>query len=259
MSSFARELRSAEVRTALIAWGIYLAGASCYCLLHQAIVRASVPDPAGTIVLGLREWGVWLVATPVAFRILSRHEAPARRWPSLIMPAAAIVLAAVMFPLVIDQLTQTRSAASSLAIFLPRYVAALAVVYLVWHVFLRNGTLVDPSRHHPETLLVSKGADECLLQVRRMQYLSASGNYVEIFADGQMYLMRATMKQVEELLPPSRFIRIHRSHIVNMDAIERIRTERSGSGNVHLRCGKTLAMSRKYRAGLQKFRPEVRA
>jgi len=63
------------------------------------------------------------------------------------------------------------------------------------------------------------------------------------------------MKQAEELLPPRQFVRIHRSHIVNMNGIDRIRTQRSGNGTVHLRCGKALAMSKKYRAELQKFRP----
>ena len=135
----------------------------------------------------------------------------------------------------------------------------MVVVYLVWHVFLRARPTVAPATdpRFPETLLVSKGADECLVQVDRVQHVSAAGNYVDIHAGDQTYLMRATMRQVEELLPSPMFVRIHRSHLVNINDIERIRVGRSGSGTVQLRGGKTLALSRKYRAALQKFRPQL--
>jgi len=231
-------------------------------------VSASTPDPAGTVVLALREWGAWLVATPIAFKALTRYEGLAcgRLVPYLRL-GAVLVLGSLVVPIIIDQVTDTRSAASSIVIFLPRYVAALVVVYLVWHVFLRtnvaadNGERAQPAeahdRHYPETLLVSKGSDECLIQVERVQHLSAAGNYVEIHAGDRPYLMRATMKQAEELLSPCQFVRIHRSHIVNVNQIERIKTQRSGSGTVHLRCGAALRMSKKYRAELQKFRPQA--
>jgi DNA-binding LytR/AlgR family response regulator len=105
-------------------------------------------------------------------------------------------------------------------------------------------------------LLVSKGADQCLIGVGDIQYLVAAGNYIEICARGQRYLLRATLTQLEEILPPGRFVRIHRSHIVEVGQIERISTQRSGSGTVHLRCGATLGMSRSYRPQLQQYRPQ---
>src|SRR5690606_23798256 len=106
---------------------------------------------------------------------------------------------------------------------------------------------------YPENLLVSKGHDKCLIRVDRIQSVSAAGNYVEILSENQDYLMRATMKQVEELLPPSSFIRVHRSHIANVEAIDRIKTQPSGNGTVHLRCGKVLGMSKAYNAQLQQL------
>ncbi len=57
----------------------------------------------------------------------------------------------------------------------------------------------------PATLLVSKGADQCLIQIGRIECVSAAGNYVEIVERGQRYLMRATLKQVEDLLPAHGF------------------------------------------------------
>ena len=290
-STFPLGLRIAEVRTSFVCWGIYLAGMTCYCLLYQTFVSASAaglsgPDLVGTVVLALREWGVWLLTTPLVFRALRRcDERSDRRLLSYVWLGAVVPLASVTFPVSIDYLTGTHSALSSLVIFLPRYVAAFVVVCLVWHVFLRRkpakeaeapADVVEKAGHagpegvagngcqsglasadiddeqppHPETLLVSKGSDECLIRVDRIEHIRAAGNYVEVYSDNQLYLLRATMKQVEDLLPPALFVRIHRSHIVNVNEIERIRTRPSGNGTAHLRCGKVLSMSKKYKARL---------
>jgi hypothetical protein len=250
-------LKTAEVRTAFMAWGVYLIGMTAYCMVYQAVIAAVTPDLPGSLVLWLREWGIWLLITPLVFKALTRYESQGgRRLVSCWHWAALIVLVCMAWPVLFDYATQTRSAASSITIYLPRCVAALVVVYLVWRAFLRNKAATR-DRSYPQTLLVSKGADECLIQVERVQYLTAAGNYVEIHADGQLYLMRGTMKQAEELLPPTRFVRVHRSHIVNVDQIERITTQRSGTGTVYLRGGRTLSVSRKYRGELQKYRPQI--
>ncbi len=257
------QLWTVEVRAALIAWTIYFSGVCAYCLMHQAIVSQVTPDLAGTVVLALREWGVWLISMPIVFRALSARQDEPGIWQSCARVGSAVVPASLLVPLTVDAVTDTRGFASTTAIFLPRYAAVFLVVCLAWHVFLRRSN--EPERQHSteegrdrpnpaRTLLVSKGADECLIQVDRVQYVSAAGNYVEVVAGGQVYLMRGTMKQVEELLPAEQFMRIHRSHIVNLQEIERMSTQRSGHGSVHLRCGKVLSMSKSYRAELRKYR-----
>jgi two-component system LytT family response regulator len=257
---------TAEIKTALIAWGIYLAGTCTYCLFHQAIVSSVTPDVVKTVALALREWGIWIVLTPFVFKRLTASESEDRAGSSkrLAYSASLVLLVALAVPLVIDQVTATRNAASTVAIFLPRYAATLVVVYLVWHVFLRrtqtaienreSGVVRNPGQRFAAPLLVSKGADECLLPIEEIQYLSAAGNYIEIGARNQRYLIRATMKQIEERLAPERFVRIHRSHIVSVQEIERIKIHRSGSGTVYLRCGASLGLSKSYRAALQQHR-----
>jgi DNA-binding LytR/AlgR family response regulator len=175
-----------------------------------------------------------------------------------------MLLVAVTLAVAIDQVTGTRPAAATVAIFAPRYAAVLVVAYLVWHAFLRAAPTpaaqetpapapAEPDRL-PATLLVSKGADECLLPIEEIKYLSAAGNYIEIGARNQRYLIRATMKQVADVLPPDSFVRIHRSHIVRLQEIERIKTHRSGSGTVYLRCGVSLGLSKSCRTELQQHR-----
>lgn len=258
------QLWTIEVRAALIAWAIYFSGVCAYCLMHQAIVSQITPDLAGTVVLALREWGVWLISTPIVFRALSARQNAPGIWRFCARMGSAVVPASLLVPLSVDVVTDTRGFASTAAIFLPRYAAVFLVVCLAWHVFLRRSnepqqqsSTAEERQDRPgpaRTLLVSKGADECVIQVDRVQYVNAAGNYVEVVAGGQVYLLRATMKQVEELLPAEQFMRIHRSHIVNLQEIERMSTQRSGNGSVHLRGGKVLSMSKSYRAELRKLR-----
>jgi DNA-binding LytR/AlgR family response regulator len=158
-------------------------------------------------------------------------------------------------------------------IFLPRYLATMLVVYMIWYTFVRrhlpaaDSRAIDASlppvrvQENEElpppaitTLLVSKGADECLIQLESIESLSAAGNYVEIVANGQCYLLRAPLKQVEDLLPPEKFLRIHRSHIVKREQIARIKTQPSGNGMVQLHSGRALPMSKKHKSELQRFR-----
>jgi hypothetical protein len=245
-----------HVRTASLTWALFILCTCAYCLTYQAVVWAVTPDVSHTVSIAMREWGAWLVTTPLVFGALSRGSGkPGELGRSLAIGALA-VCAVVSIPVVADLLTATRSFAASLAIFFPRNVLAFAGVWLVWQVFVRREASLPggPAPARPDALLVSKGADQCLVAVNRIQRASAAGNYVEIHADGQAYLTRSTLSQVEERLPGESFVRIHRSHVVRIEEIGRIRIQRSGSGTVTLRDGCTLPISKRYRATLQALR-----
>lgn len=260
-----------DVRTASLTWGLFFAGTCAYCLTYQAVVWAITPDFTHTVSLAMREWGAWLVTTPLVFGALTRSTARPDRIRFRVVVGALAICAAVLVPLAADVITGARGVAASLAIFLPRNAFAFVGVCLVWRVFVRRdaqpigdapptssppGTEpVQPAL--PDALLVSKGADQCLLAVDRIQRVSAAGNYVEVHAAAQMYLMRATLNQIEARLPARAFVRIHRSHIVRVEEIERIRVQRSSSGIVTLRDGSTLPMSKRYRTALQRLRVPV--
>jgi hypothetical protein len=247
--------------------------ATCiYCLTYQALVWAVTPDVARTVKVALQEWGIWLVFTPWAFRVFGALDERTRPREQL-LAGALLAFVAALVPTLLDQLLGTRSIEASLAIFLPRYAATVLVLHLFWRAKVRTKagasatTLpVAPAAATisaeaatpapPATLLVSKGADQCLIRTEDIQVVSAADNYVEIRARDQQYLMRATLAQAQSLLPADRYVRIHRSHIVRVELIERIRTDRSSSGTVHLRGGVTLPISRSYRKRLLEQRPQ---
>jgi DNA-binding LytR/AlgR family response regulator len=234
------------LRLGLAAWAAFLAATCAYCLTYQAFVAATSPDLAHTLILALREWGAWAMLAPLAMRLFRDARTP--RWQASLMHCLALGLAAAALPVLVDQLTDTRDPGASLALFWPRNVAMAFGLLILGRVFAHR-EVAAPAAAAPRTLLVSKGADQCLIRLDDIQHVTAAGNYVDIRARDQNYLLRATMAEVQALLPED-FIRIHRSHIVRVREIERIRLERSGSGTVRLRGGAELAISKGYRSKL---------
>lgn len=252
----ARHPRIPELKLGLGAWGAFILATCAYCLVHQAFVSAVTPDPAHTLTLALREWGAWALLAPIGMRLFRTGGS----WHDTLLRGALLAACAASVPIVADLVTGDRSFPASVALFWPRNIAMAAGMLLVARVFTPSGTSSTPAiapattptpGAKPDTLLVSKGADQCLIRIDDIQHLSAAGNYVEICANGQRYLLRATFGEIEASLPPGHFARIHRSHIVRIREIERVRVGRSGSGRVHLRGGTALAISRGYRARLK--------
>lgn len=267
-ADFPLGLRLREIQTSVLGWGLYMAALTVYCMIHQTFVSADGPDLPGSLLWAVREWAIWLVLTPLAFKILREYgTSPDKRIPAFIQMGMGVLMVSLTFRIGLDVVTGEREALASLVIFFPRHLAALAVVVLVWYLFLRARPAGDDSTPdggertaendppaRPQTLLVSKGQDECLIRVDRIQCVNAAGNYVEIYVDNRLYLMRATMNKIEQMLPPAQFLRTHRSHIINVDEIDRIKTRPSGNGEVRLRCGMMLSVSKRYRHQLQQYR-----
>jgi len=73
-----------------------------------------------------------------------------------------------------------------------------------------------------ERISVKSGQKIHVILVPDIIYLQADGDYVFIFTADGKYLKEQTMKYFEEHLPTNKFVRIHRSYIVNVEAISRI-------------------------------------
>jgi DNA-binding LytR/AlgR family response regulator len=89
------------------------------------------------------------------------------------------------------------------------------------------------------------------VEVAQIDWLEASGNYVEIHAGKESFLHRERMRVLEAQLDPAEFVRIHRSIIVNRAAIAEIRPIAAGDHAVLLRGGQRLRLSRTYRSAFE--------
>jgi len=89
-----------------------------------------------------------------------------------------------------------------------------------------------------------------------VEWLQASGNYVNLHVRGRDYPLRTTMASIESQLDPARFVRVHRSYIVNLDCVGEIEPLETGDARITMRDGVSIPCSRTYRDAL---RPERRA
>lgn len=89
-----------------------------------------------------------------------------------------------------------------------------------------------------------------LLREEEIDWIGACGNYVEIHIGEKLFLQRETLAQLDARLDPSRFRRIHRSTLVNLDRISAITPDGGGDFQVTLTDGTSLRMSRRYREPL---------
>ena len=85
----------------------------------------------------------------------------------------------------------------------------------------------------------------------RVEWLQAAGNYVNLHVRGRDYPLRSTMSAIEAQLDPSRFVRIHRGYIVNLDQVASIEPLDTGDARVHLRDSHVLPCSRRHREQLR--------
>ncbi len=109
------------------------------------------------------------------------------------------------------------------------------------------------ARRWPEILPIRLGRETIRLQVKLIDWIDAAGDYMCVHAEGRTHVVRATMKQFEERLDPSSFQRVHRSTIVNIGRIRRLKPHTNGEYFLTLEGGHELKLSRSYRDRLERI------
>ena len=99
-------------------------------------------------------------------------------------------------------------------------------------------------------LLVPDGERLQVLDTETIQWVEAAGNYAMVHAIGRDFLLRRTLQSLLSQLGEHRFARIHKSALVNLDAIAALHPLFKGDYEVELKSGKRLRLSRRYRAAL---------
>jgi two-component system, LytTR family, response regulator len=100
-------------------------------------------------------------------------------------------------------------------------------------------------------LAVRNNGNVLFLAPEEIEWIEAAGNYVRLNALGQSHLLRETLSGVEAKLPRDRFLRIHRSAIVNLETVRELEPGPHGDFVVVLKSGKRLPLSRGCRDRLE--------
>jgi len=101
-----------------------------------------------------------------------------------------------------------------------------------------------------ERLVVKSNGRVFFLKVNEVDWIEAAGNYVNIHNGNEAHLLRETMNGIEAQLDPRKFVRIHRSTLVNIERIKELSPLFHGDYIVTLLNGARLTMSRSYRGKL---------
>ena len=86
-----------------------------------------------------------------------------------------------------------------------------------------------------------------LLPIDEIDWIETHGNYLKVHAGRESHLIRATMQSLETKLNPEKFVRVHRSVIVNIEKIKEIYPRSNGDQDLVLQNGRQLMLSRNYR------------
>lgn len=104
------------------------------------------------------------------------------------------------------------------------------------------------SRHRePARFAIKAPGRMYFIRQDEIDWIEAADNYVNLHSGAETHLIRETMNALEQRLDPTRFLRIHRSTIVNADRIKELRPWFHGEYIVLLRNGTELTLSRTYR------------
>jgi two-component system LytT family response regulator len=102
-----------------------------------------------------------------------------------------------------------------------------------------------------ERILIREGSKVHVIPVEKVDYVEAQDDYVSVHVDGKNHLKQHRLSDLEESLDPSRFVRIHRKYILNVDRLARIELYAKDSRVAILKDGTKLQVSR---AGYDKLK-----
>lgn len=122
---------------------------------------------------------------------------------------------------------------------------------------LLHDETVRPDGAYLRRILVKETGKMSLVHTDDILYFDADGNYITVHTAEKNYLIYESLTNLETRLDPATFVRIHRSHIVNLDYIAEIETHFNGEYRVRLRTGQPLKWSRSYRDNLKAFYTRV--
>jgi two-component system LytT family response regulator len=103
-----------------------------------------------------------------------------------------------------------------------------------------------PAEPAGDRILLKSSGEIFFLKAGEIDWIEAEGDYMKFHVGGRAHLMRETMARLEARLDPQRFVRIHRSTIVNIDRLRKLSPSFGGEYVVVLHDGTKLKLSRGY-------------
>jgi len=92
-----------------------------------------------------------------------------------------------------------------------------------------------------------RGGSEIMVEVADIDWIEASGNYAILHVGAETFEIRSSLAKLEGELDPRRFVRVHKSHVVNIARVTEVIPWVGGDWRIRLRDGAEVNLSRRYR------------
>jgi len=112
---------------------------------------------------------------------------------------------------------------------------------------------LKPNQKYKERLAIKSAGRIFFLNVAEIDWIEAADNYAALHVAGEEHLLRETMNSLEQQLDPAKFLRIHRSRIINIQRLKELRPLLGGEYEIRLQDGTRLESGRRYRGRLQEL------
>lgn len=106
-----------------------------------------------------------------------------------------------------------------------------------------------------ERFAVRKRGREIMVEMADIDWVEASGNYAVLHVGGETLEIRSSLSKLEAELDPRRFVRVHKSYLVNVTRITEVTPWVSGDWRIRLQDGAEVNLSRRYRQRFENLVP----
>lgn len=168
----------------------------------------------------------------------------------------AIVGVPYAFPLTIDRLSY--EFAKDVVSYLMLTTGIVALRYVLQRTPLAKPAPPPPAseRALPERFAVRRrGGTEVMVEVTDIDWIEAAGNYAVLHVGGDTFEIRSSLTKLEGELDPKRFVRVHKSHVVNIARVAEVTPWVSGDWRIRLQDGAEVNLSRRYRQRFEALAP----
>jgi len=166
----------------------------------------------------------------------------------------AIVGVPYSFPLTVDRLGY--EFAKDVVSYLMLTTGVVALRHLLQRVPVAEPAPLPAGEALPERFTVRKrGGKEIVVDVADIDWVEAAGNYAILHVGGDTFEIRSSLTKLESELDPKRFVRVHKSHVVNIARVAEVTPWVSGDWRIRLQDGAEVNLSRRYRQRFEALAP----
>ena len=271
------------------AWLLYFIVFNIYCIFWRQYLMTEQYDFIDSLLWWFKEWGIWLVLTPLTIIGLDYLCKLLPVTSSAMLLAVIIVTLAICCRQLIALPLESQDIIAHAIAMLPKYSITYTLIVAVWFFSCHQKTIVavdacqntllsEPqvnsatsnddintaSSDNLEAIceLKSRTSDGQALNVEHLGLaldikftdiyaIKASGNYVDICCQTEQYVKRTTLKELLQMLPTTDFMQVHRSYIVNLAKIQKLTNSETGAGILTLTNNQNINVSKKFKGDVK--------